>query len=55
MVTFLMRVLLHWFVANENALAAMVTAGVGVFLVCCLGCSQCSRRDKDDLFRHRQV
>jgi len=24
---------------------------VAVLLVCCLGCSNCSSRDKDDLFR----
>jgi hypothetical protein len=41
--------------ANEGILAVVVTAAVAVFLICCLGCSNCSCRDKDDLFRRRQV
>jgi hypothetical protein len=46
-----MHTLVHWFVANENLLAVLVTAGVAVLLVCCLGCSGCPSKDKDDIFR----
>jgi hypothetical protein len=45
---------LHWFAANGIVCAVVVTAGVAVFLVCTLGCSNCPCRDKDDLFRRRQ-
>jgi hypothetical protein len=46
-----MLALIHWFLVNENVLAILVTAGVAVLLICCLECSDCSHREKDDLFR----
>jgi hypothetical protein len=46
-----MHSLFHWFAVNTNALAIIVTIGVAVLLVCCLECSNCPSRDKDDLFR----
>jgi hypothetical protein len=50
-----MNNVIHWFMASGGILAVLVTAGVAVLLVCCLGCSDCPCRDKDDLFRRRQV
>jgi hypothetical protein len=50
-----MHNLIHWFAANESVLAVLVTAGVAVLLVCCLGCSNCPSRDKDDLFRRHEL
>jgi hypothetical protein len=50
-----MHSLIHWFVAYENAVAVLVTVGVALLLVCCLGCSSCPSRDKDDVFRHREL
>jgi len=50
-----MHTLIHWFVANENLLAVLVTAGVAVLLISCLGCCECSRREKDDIFRRRSA
>ncbi|MGA3049065.1 MAG: hypothetical protein ABSD67_20690 [Terracidiphilus sp.] len=50
-----MHSLIHWFATSSSLLAIVVTAGVAVLLVCCLGCSECPCRDKDDLFRRRQV
>ena len=47
-----MSQLVQWFMANANVLALLATIGVAVLLVCCLGCTRCSSRDKDDLFRH---
>ena len=44
--------LAHWFTTIENAVAVLVTIGVAVFLVCCLKCTDCHGRDKDDIFRH---
>jgi hypothetical protein len=46
-----MHNLIHWFNTNGGLIAVLVTVGVAVLLVCCLGCSNCSSRDKDDLFR----
>lgn len=50
-----MNTLMNWFTQNENLLAVLVTVGFGVLLLCGLSCSQCSKRDKDDLFRRRHV
>jgi hypothetical protein len=46
---------IHWFAANGTVIAVLVTVGVAVLLVCCLGCSNCSSRDKDDLFRRHEM
>ncbi len=46
-----MHNLVHWFAAADNALAVLVTIGVAVLLVCCLECSDCRHREKDDIFR----
>jgi len=46
-----MHNLIHWFAANGSILAVLVTVGVAVLLVCCLGCSNCPSRDKDELFK----
>ena len=54
MVSLDMQSLVHWFTTNENAIAVLITVGVAIFLVCCLECTNCSRREKDDLFRRRQ-
>lgn len=50
-----MHILIHWLSTSESLLALVVTAGVAVLLVCCLGCSKCPARDKDDLFRRHEV
>jgi hypothetical protein len=47
--------MLHWLVSNGGVLAVVVTAGVAVLLVCCLECSDCSHRDKDEFFHRRGV
>jgi heme/copper-type cytochrome/quinol oxidase subunit 2 len=47
--------LFHWFAVNSTVLALLVTLGVAVLLICCLKCSDCSKRDKDDLFKRREV
>ena len=47
--------MLHWFATNGSLLAVLVTAGIAVLLVCCLECSDCSHREKDELFHRREV
>jgi hypothetical protein len=54
MVSLDMQNLVHWLTPNENAIAVIITVGVAIFLVCCLECTNCSRREKDELFRRRQ-
>jgi hypothetical protein len=50
-----MHHLIHWFSTSGTILAILVTAGVAVLLVCCLGCSNCPSREKDALFRRHEM
>ena len=50
-----MNGLVHWLGINASVLAVLVTVGVAVLLVCCLECSNCSGREKDDLFHHHEL
>jgi hypothetical protein len=50
-----MHSLTHWFGVNENILAVLITVGVALLLVCCLQCSKCGCREKDELFKRREV
>lgn len=50
-----MHHLVRWFTTNGSILAVLATVGVAVLLVCCLGCSNCPSRDKDDLFRRHEL
>ena len=50
-----MHSLTHWFGVNGNMLAVLITVGVALLLVCCLQCSKCGCRDKDELFKRREV
>jgi hypothetical protein len=50
-----MQSLLQWFTTFDNAFALLVTLGVAFFLFCCLECTDCSGRDKDELFRHHAM
>ena len=43
----------HWFMVNASILSVLVAVAVTVLLVCCLKCSDCSCREKDDLFNKR--
>jgi hypothetical protein len=48
-----MHNLLHWVASYASLLAILVTLGVAVLLVCCLECTNCPSREKDDIFsRH---
>ena len=50
-----MQAFVHWFAAHESILAVIVTAGVAFLLVCCLECSHCGCREKDDIFKHHEI
>jgi outer membrane biogenesis lipoprotein LolB len=50
-----MNSLFHWFEVNASVLAVLVTVGVAVLLICCLECSHCPSRDKDDIFKRHEV
>jgi hypothetical protein len=46
---------MQWFAVNSSVLAVLVTVGVAVLLVCCLECSHCSSRDKDEIFQRHEM
>ncbi len=50
-----MHSVMHWIAVNVGVLAVLVTVGVAVLLVCCLECTHCPGRTKDDLFNRREV
>jgi len=50
-----MHNVIHWFATSGGVIAVMVTVGVAVLLVCCLGCSNCPARDKDDIFSRHEM
>lgn len=45
----------EWMISSGSLLALVVTAGVAVLLVCCLGCSKCPKVEKDDIFSRHEV
>jgi len=47
--------LIHWFTVDGNAISVLVTIGIAVLLACCLECSHCPSRDKDDIFRRHAI
>jgi len=50
-----MHSMLEWFRTYATVLAVLVTVGVGVLIVCCLECSKCGCREKDELFKRHGV
>jgi hypothetical protein len=50
-----MRSLMHWMTTNASLLAIVVTLGVAVLLSCCLWCTRCGCREKDDIFKHHEM
>ncbi|HTB98077.1 MAG TPA: hypothetical protein VK716_13780 [Terracidiphilus sp.] len=50
-----MQIISHWLAANGNLMAILVTVGVAVLLACCLGCTRCPCREKDEIFNRREV
>jgi hypothetical protein len=50
-----MHTLIQWLISTGSLLALIVTAGVAVLLVCCLGCSKCPEVKKDDIFSRHEV
>jgi hypothetical protein len=46
---------MNWFAMNGSILAVIVTVGVAVLLVSCLGCTNCGRREKDEFFKRHEI
>jgi hypothetical protein len=50
-----MHTLVHWFASYASVLAILVTLGVAVLLVCCLECTNCPSREKDEIFNRHEI
>ncbi len=50
-----MHGLVHWMTSNASLLAIVVTLGVAILLVCCMECTKCSSKEKDDIFKHHEM
>jgi len=50
-----MHNVLHWVASYASVLAILVTLGVAVLLVCCLECTSCSSREKDEMFSRHEL
>jgi len=51
MLSLAMHHLIHWFIKDGSIIAVIVTVGVAVLLVCCVECTDCPCKEKDDIFR----
>jgi hypothetical protein len=47
--------LIHWFAVHETFLAIVVTGAVALLLFCCLECTHCPCREKDEFFRRHEA
>jgi hypothetical protein len=50
-----MHSLAHSLFSFGTLLAVLITAGVGVLIFCCLSCSTCGCKEKDELFRRKSA
>jgi hypothetical protein len=46
--------IVDWLFTSGTGLALLITAGIGIFLSCCLGCICEPQKEKDEIF-HREV
>ena len=45
----------HSIVVSGSLVALVITLGVAVLIICCLSCARCPLKEKDDLFKRREV
>ena len=50
-----MHGLAQWFSTGATIIALVITAAVAIFLVCCLECTKCPKKDKDDIFNRHEL
>ena len=50
-----MHSLAHSLFSFGTVLAVLITVGVGILLFCCLTCSNCGCKEKDELFRRKSA
>ncbi len=50
-----MNSLAHSLFSIGTLFAVLITVGVGVLLFCCISCSNCGCKEKDELFRRKSA
>jgi hypothetical protein len=50
-----MHFMTHTFYTIGTIFAVLITAGVGVLIFCCLTCSNCGCKEKDEIFRRKSA
>jgi len=50
-----MQSLAHWFSTGATIIALVITAAVGIFLVCCVECTKCPKKEKDEIFNRHEL
>jgi hypothetical protein len=50
-----MHLLAHSLFWLGTLLAVVITVGAGVLVFCCLSCSSCGCKEKDELFRRKSA
>jgi hypothetical protein len=50
-----MHMMPHTLYTIGTIFAALITIGVGILIFCCLTCSNCGCKEKDELFRRKSA
>lgn len=50
-----MQSVAHWFSTGATIIALVITAAVAIFLVCCLECTKCPKKEKDEIFNRHEL
>jgi len=45
----------QWFTTGATLIALVITVAVGIFLVCCIECTKCPKKEKDDIFNRHEL
>jgi hypothetical protein len=50
-----MQSVAHWFSTGATIIALVITAAVAIFLVCCVECTKCPKKEKDEIFNRHEL
>lgn len=51
----IMHSVVNWFSTGATIIALVITAAVAIFLVCCMECTKCPKKDKDEIFTRHEL
>lgn len=50
-----MHTMTEWFTTGATIIALVITAAVAIFLVCCVECTKCPKKEKDEIFTRHEL